>query len=380
MKKINTILVISLLAIAGCGVDKQSNDDIILIDVTNSYPEKELIVQDFMDVEYIILEATDEFITQGNLKAIGKEIILVINRINDGDIFVFERKTGKGLRKINRKGQGNEEYIGISYIVLDENNNEMFIINNFVSIVKVYDLYGNFKRSFDILGNGDYMNIYNFDKNNLICYYSDHPIESKQVFHLVISKQDGSITKKIQLPSKGTPTVIGSNNVANPYIVPIVPYNDSWIISEPLSDTIYQYFPDGKMNPVIVKTPSVYSTGTEILTGLTLITNRYYFIQTQRREYDFETGRGFPITDLAYDKEDKSIFRYTFYNGDFTTKKKLSLLRQNLNKDIAFYYTLDAFQLIEANEKQELKGQLKEVAEKLDEDDNPVLMLLKYRK
>ena len=33
--------------------------------VTKSYPEKELIIQDFMDVEYIALETTDEFLTQG---------------------------------------------------------------------------------------------------------------------------------------------------------------------------------------------------------------------------------------------------------------------------------------------------------------------------
>lgn len=64
MKGINTILAgILLIALAGCGENKQSNDDLIVVDVSKSYPKKELILQDLMDVEYIPLETTDEFLT-----------------------------------------------------------------------------------------------------------------------------------------------------------------------------------------------------------------------------------------------------------------------------------------------------------------------------
>ncbi len=86
---------------------------------------KELILQDFMDVEYIPLETNDEFVTQGKVMAIGAEVILITNWYNDGNLFVFDRNTGKGLRVINRKGQGNEEYIGFAEVVLDETNNEI---------------------------------------------------------------------------------------------------------------------------------------------------------------------------------------------------------------------------------------------------------------
>ena len=37
---------------------------------------------------------------------LGKRFVLVTNLLNDGNIFVFDRKTGKAVRKINRKGQG----------------------------------------------------------------------------------------------------------------------------------------------------------------------------------------------------------------------------------------------------------------------------------
>ena len=128
MKQTKTILaVILLVVLAGCGENKQSNNDLIIVDVSKSYPKKELILQDFMDVEYVALETTDEFLTQGLVQDVGKEYILATNRNNDGDIFIFDRKTGKGVRKINRRGQGAEEYARINEIILDENNGEIFV-------------------------------------------------------------------------------------------------------------------------------------------------------------------------------------------------------------------------------------------------------------
>ena len=172
MKKLITISVIILLAItAGCGGgSKQSTDDLITVDVTASYPKKELILQDFMDVEYVPLESDNEFVTMGWLHAIGKEIIIVRNRnrSSDGDIFIFDRN-GKGLRKINRLGQGNEEYVFLLGITLDEDNNEIFVNDHWSRKIMVYDLFGNFKRSFPHKEGTQYgMDIYNFDRENLI--------------------------------------------------------------------------------------------------------------------------------------------------------------------------------------------------------------------
>lgn len=105
-----TIFFLSILLITtGCKRLDQTADDLITVDVTNnSFPKKELALQDFMDVEYIPLETNDDFVNQGFVQAIGKEFILVKNYRDDGDIFVYDR-TGKAIRKINRKGQGGEE-------------------------------------------------------------------------------------------------------------------------------------------------------------------------------------------------------------------------------------------------------------------------------
>jgi len=124
MKRFIFTGIIILFVMAGCGGDHSSTDGLITVDVNDSYStKKELVLQDFMDVEYIPLETNDDFVNQGFVQAIGKEFILVKNYRHDGDIFVYDR-TGKAIRKINRKGQGGEEYISCRSVTLDEENNE----------------------------------------------------------------------------------------------------------------------------------------------------------------------------------------------------------------------------------------------------------------
>ena len=50
------------------------------------------------------------------------------------------------------------------------------------------------------------------------------------------------------------------------------------------------------------------------------------------------------------------------------------------NEEVAAYEILSADRLVEAYGKGELKGGLKEIAAGLDEESNPVLMLVKHKR
>jgi hypothetical protein len=50
------------------------------------------------------------------------------------------------------------------------------------------------------------------------------------------------------------------------------------------------------------------------------------------------------------------------------------------NDEIAFAEKIEAFELVEAYKKGQLKGKLKEIAAALNEESNPVIMLTKYKK
>ena len=179
------------------------NDDVIKVDVTATYAsQKELILQDFMDVEYITLDTNKDFVNEGIVMDIGEKFILVKNRMNDGDIFIYDR-SGKALRKINNKGsQVSRQYSYLSGIALDEGNNEMFVNDHYTKYILVFDLFGKFKRSFQHKASTDkhlYTTIFNYDTDNLICYYDD---DAKSRFFFLVSKKDGRITNEIKIPYK----------------------------------------------------------------------------------------------------------------------------------------------------------------------------------
>jgi hypothetical protein len=115
-----------------------------------------------------------------------------------------------------------------------------------------------------------------------------------------------------------------------------------------------------------------------------VLTDRYYFMQTIKKEFNFATNTGLPRTDLMYDKQEKAIFECAVYNGDFTDKKPMSLVYEYpmftfANSEIAFIKRLEAGDLIDAYKEGKLNGKLKEIAAGLDEDSNAVIMLAKYR-
>ena len=388
MKTLIYIETILLLVMTSCGSDNASTDGFITVDVTKSSysPKKELILQDFMDVEYIPLETNDEFVNHGNVQAVGEKYIIVTNYRNDGDIFVYNRK-GKAIRKINRKGQGAEEYTYCSGVTLDEDNNEMFIDDHFIKKVFVYDLEGNFKRSFKQKNDGgsrSYDDIFNFDKENLICYDE----LNNEIPFLLVSKQDGNITKEIKVPFKEKKLFFQilrqkeGTRAAGPGLYSrIIPYNNNWILIEPSSDTIYTLMPDCSLRPFIAKTPPVHTMNPEFYLILRLISDRYYFMESVKNVYDFRKREGFPRTYFMYDTQEKDFFSYIIYNGDYSYKKELYMIMFiPINAKGELWATIDAFELCRDYEKGKLKGKLKDIAAKLGEDDNRVIMLVKPKK
>ena len=387
MKNEITILAIILFITTGIVGCKQSgtNNNLITVDVTASYPKKELILQDFMDVEYIPLETNKEFITQGVVMAMGNKYIIAKNWTKEGDIYFFDRKTGKAIRKINRMGRGPEEYSHLTNIVLDEENNELFVNCIISKKILVYDLLGNFKRSFNHTEGTRYTNVFNYDTDHLICYneftlYKNGENRGSEPYHMIVSKHDGSITRNISIPFDviKTPFIDEGKRTVTSFVSPIIPYHDSWLLVETSSDTVYNYIPkENKLIPFLAKKPTA---GPEIFLTMGTLTDRYYFFLTMKKEYDFTTGRGFPISELMYDRQENAVYDYTVINGDFVKRKRVDMTSHPVNGEIAAFQNLEAYQLVEAYKKDGLKGRLKEIAAELIEGSNPVIMVMKYKK
>ena len=158
----------------------------------------------------------------------------------------------------------------------------------------MYDLEGNFKRSFKQKSEGDsrfYEQMFNYDKENLICY---DEVNNKVPF-LFVSKKDGSITKEIIPPFKEKKyffQVLRMENSSRgafpePYSR-IIPFDGNWILFEPSCDTVYTLMPDYSLRPFIARKPSIQTMNPEIFLVLRLVSDRYYFMEGITNIFDFE--------------------------------------------------------------------------------------------
>jgi hypothetical protein len=395
MKNASLMLLITILfVIAGCGGCRRSatgGDGFVAVDVTAHYPEKELILQDFMDVEYVPLETTDSFICQDLVLDITESMILVRNYPEDGDLFIFDRN-GNALKKINRRGQGAEEYNTYRRAVLDEGKAELFVNDIRAHRIVAYDLDGNFKRSFRHKEGASYQEFYNFDPDHLFCC---NWAEDGASF-AIISKQDGSIAKEISIPYEKKVSVdvkfeLNGGTYSGTYYTrpdnyyPAIPQVDNWILADQSADTVYGYQPGRQTRPLIVRTPPVQSMPVpRVLLFPGIATDRYHFMDVTKLEFDgskyFDDGyEGFPTTFLMYDQQAGVLFEYIVYNGDYTDKRPVRMNKSILVKhdEIAACQSLQADRLIEDYENGKLRGRLKEIAAGLNDESNPVLVLLK---
>ncbi|MDR1356214.1 MAG: 6-bladed beta-propeller, partial [Tannerellaceae bacterium] len=68
------------------------------------------------------------------------------------------------------------------------------------------------------------------------------------------------------------------------------------------------------------------------------------------------------------------------YNGDYTDKRQAYLNTRPMNAEAVTWQPIQSDQLVEDYENGKLKGRLKEIASTIDEESNPVIMLIKHKK
>ncbi len=381
MKSRNLLGAMLLATLMSCGGNP--SESFITIDVTESYPKKEMLLQDIANVEYIPLETSDEFLVtsvRGKIADIGDNIIILTNT-RQGDIMIFDRKTGKGIKKINHKGPGPEEYVMPFNVRLNKEQNLMYVNDGPSSKIQVYDLEGNHQRTIKYSA-AIVMNLINYDEDYFLMQdiYAYGNEQSTHTFYLM-SKQDGNQRKNIDIPyeKRISPFIVKvvesekavySATLDNSFISS---YNGDWILTEPSADTIYRHTPNEPLRPFIVRTPSVQTMSPEVFLFPGILTDQYYFMQAVTKEADVLKGEEMPTVDLVYDTKEKQTYRYVITNADYEEREE-DFSVAPMNEQVLYASYLEAIDLIE--DKAKLKGKLKEIADNIDEEDNPVVMIV----
>ena len=378
--KLSTAFLVGTALLSACQ-SSEVKDEFVTLDITRSYPEKQLTAQDFLDVEYIALETNDDFLTRGHVGDIGEKYIVMTNRADEGDIFFFDRKTGRTLWKIDNKGDGPGEYSIMMGVILDEKREELFVNDQGHRKIHVYDLHGVHKRTFDYPENNQLPYVYSFDDNNLIGYntvglFDAGKPRGDRTFQVLFSKDDGSVTDNIHIPFDVIRSLVvdynGSQAIMIPQILTI--YRDGALIADTSSDTVYYYSSTHELKPFLAKTPN---QAEDYFVSMAVITSGYYFMEVTKREF---SGSGFPTSALVYDRQEHTLYTPKVINADWPEGDDVNMYGKILNRDITLIDTLDPTDLIEALKANELQGPLKELASHLFEDDNPVLMIMKEKK
>jgi len=365
-------------------------DQFLVIDVTKKYPKSERIcIQDIADVEYIPLESNADFLCNGTVDYIDNDCIIYGNR--DGAILIFDRQ-GKAKHKIKRKGQGGQEYVTLNSLLYDKEKNELYVNDMWQQKILVYDIEGHYKRRFPHLPGSQYKEIYLFDNQCLLCYnISGDNFDKEKHPYKIVAKETGKLVKELDIPfSKRVTATYSFTKDGALYLVPVNPYpewavrtGNAWILNEVSSDSIYQLMDDYTLKPVMAQTPSVQSMGENPqYIGFVMDNYHYQFMFIQKKEFDIKTQTGFPTTSIMYDKKTGKIFGQNFYNAncpdqDFYFDRNHTNQMAESNQ---YFYTFDASELKDLLTKGKLTGRLKEIAGKIDEDDNPVLMIITFRK
>ena len=382
MKKLGIIACSMFLAsLMGCG-NKEQAAPWTNIDLSGSIPKEERILQDLFEVKYVALETTDSFLTRGFIEAVSPHLLITYD-YGEGCLSLFDRATGKGIRQIKRQGQGPEEYTSPSHVIIDEKREELFVSDYSLRKILVYDLKGNFKRSFKTVDENYYTELLDYDDGHLLAYKSPAGPHDESSCHLLISKQDGSLTKEIRFPIDQVETPIFTHGklTSTPFFYLTAPYGERWALTVTSSDTIYSFDADGNASPLIVRSPSIHGMDPQVFLYPTILTDRYYFLRAQKKEFDLETMKGFPTQMLLYDTQEKKLVEYTLINADMEDGPSINFYSiRPLGCDALGALTLQAPDLVEAREAGKLKGKLQSITERLDEESNPVIVLLEEKR
>lgn len=379
-------LVFFLMMACLCSCTSQHrNESVLQIDVSHDYSTVRMNLQDFAEVEYIRLANDSGFLVRSRPLVCSANYIITKGG-EPGEILLFD-KEGKPVSKFSHYGNGPHEYNYITNLRIDEKRGEIYIHDVFSQKIFIYTLKGEFIREFP---SGDARFIYNFDDDSFLVYNTEtnqiNP-ELKPYFSIV-SKMDGKILKRIHVPfSSGkkydltvTKEGAGGSFSYTAMHLPIVRYADGYFLNELSSDTIYKYSYKGDLVPFITRTPEVSTMDAPSFLQSGIETSKYVFL-TRVAVNENDEQNMFPEENWVYDKETGGLHAYEIVNEDYP-KAGVVLNSHLVNCDMEPGYGISRFnagELLDAYSRGELYGGLKEIAALLEEEDNDVLVLYKFR-
>ncbi len=401
------LFLIFLYLLSSC-THLKSTDDTVSIPVLNigekDYPTRKIDIHDIADVEYIPLETSDSTLLGLSYMYFSDKYVVTSDVSSGGNIYFFDH-SGKFLWKFNRRGSGPGEFSYLFLWIVDFEQEECYVDDMNKHEILIYSFKGDYKRSIPMdgfmgvdIGKAtieDYVfftNILNYDVDFLLGYSStqlniSRGLTDKSPYYL-ISKKDGS-RHPLDLKVKNgiTNYIYNGKGERIGFLdhFSLLQNGNEWWILELSSDTIYSLV-DRKKVPIAVQSPSIHSTTPPLVIFPHGFTD-YFLVfdvvplfadeKNPRRPYN-ESKR------LVWNRITNKLERWEIYNSDISSDASFNdaptMFRNGLAMKNCGFFMYGPEGLINQYKRGELKGRLKEIAANLREDDNNVVVLLKYKK
>ena len=387
MNKTNIfLLAYCLICSYACTSQPQSTTGIPVVDFEKQYPQKDLLVSENADVEYVRLETTDEVLLDGlaGLYLSVTDRYIVTNNSKEGRIFVFNRQ-GKHLYNFMRKGNSGEEFMYAKKVRVDDKAEEIFVLDARNKVL-VYTLDGKFKRVLDLPKDMRADDLWNYDDEWLLSY-DNYNLDregltcAEQPFFL-ISKKDGQV-KRIGVNAKDRigPRIYFEKNGQRGVMAVSMNYicknGDEFVLSELGNDTVFMLKND-EISPLLVRTPGSKDKDVRSMMSVPLKLGDYIEVVEAPKELKMESGK----------IETKSVY-LNLKTGecfDLNLKDDVSFVEPSAVRSSEYVEAPknhilsmpNTDRLFQWKEEGRLKGKLAEMVDEMKEDDNPILIIYKF--
>ena len=387
MNKTNIfLLAYCLICSYACTSQTQSTTGIPVVDFEKEYPQKDLLVSENADVEYVRLETTDEVLLDGlaGLYLSVTDRYIVTNNSKEGRIFVFNRQ-GKHLYNFMRKGNSGEEFMYAKKVRVDDKAEEIFVLDARNKVL-VYTLDGKFKRVLDLPKDMRADDLWNYDNEWLLSYDNynldrgDLPCAEQPFF--LISKKDGQV-KRIGVNAKDRigPRIYFEKNGQRGVMAVSMNYicknGDEFVLSELGNDTVFM-LKNGEISPLLVRTPGSKDKDVRSMMSVPLKLGDYIEVVEAPKELKMESGK----------IETKSVY-LNLKTGecfDLNLKDDVNFVEPSAVRSSEYVEAPknhilsmpNTDRLFRWKEEGKLKGKLAEMVDEMKEDDNPILIIYKF--
>ncbi len=388
----HSLLILSIMLFCSWSGNKIKKD-LPIFNVNKFYPKKEIILQDIADVEYIPLETKENvLIDSWTNRAVSytSDKNIAVYHPKQGDIFIFDNK-GKLKYKFNHRGQSGREYNELSTIIVDDFNMELFIIDIYHrKRIQVYSFDGRYKRTLNIKEEIPSSHFYDFNEKELIFYKNPYVKvglikEKQQILNnsntkvIFINKENGNCSFSINLSVtdnvNSNVTLNLKNNLINISKRPadfFIPSPTGVILNEIACDTTYVLTKNKILKPIFIRTPKISVKENPLkMLGINAITKDNIFFTIMQKKYEIGKKNNCPTAKYTWNRKDNGFYEYTLKNTEVKQTETLVSLKE--------FSLIEVDDIKELLEQGKLKGKLKILAEKIKDDDNPILMRVKLK-